>query len=244
MKFPMNTFMNNGIIVSSKISLESHRRVNNNGSWHDVFYRLRLFLSVIQFSVRFTKIDLPENIHVLRYAMPNHCEFHPLCQFGWIDPHRLQEGLFVVLSQERLGFFFKIIFIDDWHERIGHRTPLTVTAVIHEDIINIQVAQPTVQIATAANHEPLMSCLSFIVMISILIMDNERSVHNYIEFYSRTREVRHIDKLQLCFVKFYFADIADSVKAQIEDRRVNRMQKLFNFLPDLIVEVILNIFLE
>ena len=33
------------------------------------------------------------------------------------------------------------------------------------------------QIPTAANHEPLMSCLSFIVMISILIMDNERSVH-------------------------------------------------------------------
>ena len=119
-----------------------------------------------------------------------------------------------------------------------------VTAVIHEDIINIQIAQPTIQIATAANHEPLMGYLSFIVMISILIMDNERSVRNHIKLYSRAGEVRHIDKLQICFVKFYFADISDSVKAQIKNRRVNRAQKLINFLPDLIVEVILNIFLE
>ena len=69
--------------------------------------------------------------------MWDYCKIHPLCQFGGVNPHWLQKLLFVVFPQERFGFFFQIVFIDDWHERIGQRAFLTVTAVIYLSLIHI-----------------------------------------------------------------------------------------------------------
>ena len=119
-----------------------------------------------------------------------------------------------------------------------------VPPVVHANIVYFQVAQFTVQISTASNHKPLVRRLGFIVMVAVFIMDNKRGIHNYIEFYGRAGEVRYIDKLQICIVKFNFADISDSVEAQIKNRGVNRRKKFLNRPPHLIIEVILNILLE
>lgn len=57
--------MNDGIIIGSKIPLESHGRVNNNSSWEDMFFNFFCLIAIIQFSVRFPKINLSENAQIL-----------------------------------------------------------------------------------------------------------------------------------------------------------------------------------
>ena len=127
--------------------------------------------------------------------MLHYRQFHPSCQFGWIDPHRLKECFSVILPQESLRFLFQVILINDWDKRIGHRAFLVVPPVVHANIVDFQVTQFAIQISTASNHKPLVRRLGFIVMVAVFIMDNERSIHNYIKFYVRAREVRHIDEL-------------------------------------------------
>ena len=138
-------------------------------------------------------------------------------------------------------------------DRLGHIVSLqvvTTTSKIREDqsitFFPTSIALPVRDQTTnrETRSAPMVAATVEPKATMNIIMDNERSVHNYIEFYSRTREVRHIDKLQIGIVKFYFTDIPDSVKAQIKNRRVNRSQKILNCPPHLIVKIILNILLE